>query len=64
MAKSVTIDDKEYEVDALTDGAKTQLENIKITDQEIGRLQQQLGIARAARQAFVSALQAELPKDT
>lgn len=60
---SVTVNSKEYEVDALTDSAKTQLENIKVTDQEIGRLQQQLGIARAARQAFVRALQAELPED-
>lgn len=64
MAQSVTIDDKECEVEALTDSAKTQLENIKVTDLEIGRLQQQLGIAKAARQAFVGALKAELPEDT
>jgi hypothetical protein len=62
MANTVTIDGKEYDLEKLSDAAKSQLGNIQVTDQEISRLQQRLAIAQTARQAYARALQAELPQ--
>lgn len=63
MATPITIDGKEYDLDALSDAARSQLTNIQVTDQEIARLQQRLAIAQTARQAYARALQSELPSD-
>ena len=61
--KTITINDKEYILDNLSDAAKAQLVSLQLTDQEITRLQQQLAIAQTARNAYAQALNAELPKD-
>ena len=61
--KTITINDKEYILDDLSDAAKAQLGSMQLTDQEIIRLQQQLAIAQTARNAYAQALNAELPKD-
>ena len=61
--KTITINDKEYNLDDLSDNAKAQLGSLQLTDQEIIRLQQQLAIAKTARNAYAQALNAELPKD-
>ena len=61
--KTITINDKEYILDDLSDDAKAQLGSLQLTDQEIVRLQQQLAIAQTARNAYAQALNAELPKD-
>jgi len=61
--KTITINDKEYILDDLSDAAKAQLVSLQLTDQEITRLQQQLAIAQTARNAYAQALNAELPKD-
>ena len=63
MATNVTIDGKEYDLDQLSETAKSQLTNVRVTDQEIARLQQQLAIAQTARQTYARALQGELPGD-
>jgi len=60
--KTITIDDKEYVIDDLSDAAKAQLVSLQVTDQEINRLQQQQKIAQTARNAYAQALSAELPK--
>ena len=62
-SKTITINDKEYVVDDLSDAARAQLVSLQITDQEISRLQQQQKIAQTARNAYAQALNAELPKD-
>lgn len=60
-AKSViTIDGKEYALDALSANARAQIVNLRITDQEIARLQTRLAIAQTARAAYAQALSAEL----
>ena len=41
VSKTITINDKEYVVDDLSDAARAQLVSLQITDQEISRLQQQ-----------------------
>jgi len=63
-AKTITIDDKEYFLEDLSDAARAQLVSLQITDQEISRLQRQEKIAQTARNAYAQALSAELPKDT
>lgn len=60
--QTLTIDGAEYPVDALSDQAKQQLANLQVCDQEIQRLQQQLGIAQTARASYARALQDALPK--
>tara|TARA_B100000780_G_scaffold246952_1_gene191713 strand:+ start:710 stop:910 length:201 start_codon:yes stop_codon:yes gene_type:complete len=62
-SKTITINDKEYGLDDLSDAARAQLVSLQITDQEISRLQQQQKIAQTARNAYAQALNAELPKD-
>ena len=62
-SKTITIDDKEYVLDDLSDAAKAQLVSLQVTDQEIIRLQQQQKIAQTARNAYAQALNAELPTD-
>ena len=62
--KTITIDDKEYFLEDLSEAARAQLVSLQITDQEIIRLQQQQNIAQTARNAYAQALSAELPKDS
>ena len=61
--KTITIDDKEYVLEDLSEAARAQLISLQVTDQEIIRLQQQQNIAQTARNAYAQALSAELPKD-
>ncbi|PLX89692.1 MAG: hypothetical protein C0614_01675 [Desulfuromonas sp.] len=51
----------EYKISDLRDVAKSQLANLQIPDQEISSLNQQLAIARTARNAYASALANALP---
>jgi hypothetical protein len=63
MAK-IKIDDKEYDLDTLSDAAKGQLTGLQITDAEIQGLNIKLAIAQTARNAYARALQEQLPKGT
>ncbi len=58
--KTWTIDDKEYNLDDLSEGAKGQIVNIRVVDQEIVSLQQKLAIAQTARNAYASALKGDI----
>lgn len=60
--KSITIDGVRYKTSELNEAIKTQVVNLRITDQEIARLQQLLAIANTARAAYANALSAELAK--
>ncbi len=59
---TVTIDNREFDLDVLSDEAKQQLTNLQVCDQEIGRLNVQLAISQTARAAYARALQEALPK--
>jgi DNA repair ATPase RecN len=59
--RTVSIDDELYNVSDLSDEAKTQMVNVRVTDEEIQRLNQRLAIARTARRAYASALTEVLP---
>lgn len=60
--QTVTIDSREYNLDDLSENARNQLMNLRVTDQEIQRLNQQLAIAQTARTAYANALKQELPE--
>lgn len=60
--QTISIDGKDYVVDALTDEAKAQLGNLRVVDMELQRLEQRKAIAQTARNAYARALQAELAK--
>ncbi|MDX9786205.1 MAG: DUF6447 family protein [Desulfobacterales bacterium] len=62
MEQTVTIDGVEYKLSELSENAKNQLMNVRVTDQEIARLQQKLAIVQTARTAYARALAEELSK--
>jgi len=59
---TITIDNKDYDTDNLSDSAKAQLTSLQVTDAEIQRLNIQLAIAQTARNAYAKALSELLPK--
>lgn len=61
---TLTIDGKEYDTEQLSDAAKAQVTNVQIVDQSIAQAQQEVAILQTARNAYVQALQAELPKES
>lgn len=58
----ITIADKEYNLNELSDNAKALINNVRIVDREVASLEQKLAINKTARAAYISALQAELAK--
>jgi hypothetical protein len=61
---SIAIDNKDYDLDALSDEAKAQLTSIQFVDQELARLQAKSAAMQTARAAYARALGELLPKDT
>lgn len=64
MMALIKIDNKDYDTDKLSEDARKQLVNLRLTDQEIQRVQMQLAIAQTARIAYAKALQAALPAES
>jgi hypothetical protein len=60
--KTITIDGVDYALADLSDNARAQLNNLRVTDQEIARLEQRLAIFQTARATYANALKNELPK--
>lgn len=59
-SSTITIDGKTFATDQLNENAKGQITSIRVVDQEIARLEQQLAIYRTARVAYARVLQEEL----
>lgn len=59
---TVTIDEKEYDLDNLSDEAKAQLTSLQFVDAEIQRLNAQGAILQTARVAYSKALKDALPQ--
>lgn len=57
----ITIDNKEYELDSLSNEAKAQLASIQFVDAELARLQAQAAALQTARMAYAQALREALP---
>lgn len=60
--QKITIDGQQHNVNDLSENAKAQIANLRVTDEQIQRLNQQLAITQTARAAYARALEAELPK--
>lgn len=58
---TITIDNKNYDLDSLSNEAKAQLASLQFVDQELTRLQAQAAALQTARNAYAKALQAALP---
>ena len=58
--KTWTINDKEYDLDDLSDAVKSQIVNLQVVDGEIVRLNQQLAIMQTARNAYAKVLDDEI----
>jgi hypothetical protein len=56
----VTIDGREYALDALSDNAKAQINNLRATDRVIEELKLELAISNTARASYAQALEQEL----
>jgi hypothetical protein len=55
------IDNKEYDLDTLSDECKAQLASIQFVEQELARLQAQTAAYQTARIAYAKALKEALP---
>jgi hypothetical protein len=58
---TISIDDKQYEFESLSDEAKAQLASIQFVDSELARLQAKAAALQTARMAYSKALQEALP---
>jgi len=59
--QTITIDGTEYNLADLSENARNQVVNLRVTDAEIAKINQQLAIYQTARTAYANALSAELP---
>lgn len=60
--QTITIDGIDYNTADLSENARSQVMNLRVTDQEIARLKQQLAIYQTARTTYANALKGELPE--
>ena len=58
---TIKIDNKEYDLDTLSNECKAQLASIQFVDSELSRLQAKAAALQTARLAYSKALQAALP---
>ena len=59
---SVTVDDKKYKVEDMSDQAQAQLSNIQFVDGQIQQLRNEWAISDTARLGYTAALKGELVK--
>jgi len=62
--QSVNIDGKDYPIADLSEDSRAKLMSLRIVDQELARLQQQIAIAQTARIAYGKALNKSLGIDS
>lgn len=60
-SQTITIDGVEYQLSELSEEARAQVVNLRVTDQEIAKLKQQLAIYQTARAAYARTLGEKLP---
>jgi hypothetical protein len=58
---TIKIDNKEYELDTMSEECKAQLASIQFVDQELARLQAQAAVLQTAKAAYLQSLQKSLP---
>ena len=60
---SVKINGRDYDLETLSDDAKSALANVSYCDDRIKELQRELAVMQTARSAYANALARALPKD-
>ena len=58
---TIKIDNKEYDLDTLSDECKAQLASIQFVEQELARLQAQAAVLQTAKVAYIQGLKGSLP---
>jgi len=61
--RKITIDGKEFDVESLSEDARRQIVSLRLADQRIAQLQQDLAFVQTARNAYAKALAAKLPEE-
>ena len=59
----ITIDEKDYDVDDLSDDAKAQVMSLNFVDAELNQLQLKVAAMQTARNAYANALKSLLGED-
>lgn len=59
----IKIDNKEYELENLSEAGRTQLFHIQATEVEINRMNTLIAVMQTARTQYAAALKAELEKN-
>lgn len=60
---TLTIDDKQYDIDKISPEAKAKLDSARFCEQKIEQLEAELAIARTARTAYLQSLPSLLTDD-
>ena len=63
MKDTISIDNKDYKLSALTAECKAQIESLQFCDSEIARLNAKLAVATTARNAYRKAVGELLPEE-
>ena len=59
----IKINDKDYELEQLSEEARNQLASLQFVDAELQRLQAQIAVYQTARAAYANGLRAALPEE-
>jgi hypothetical protein len=62
MSKKITIDGREFELDSLSEDIKRLIVRLRLADQRMAQLQQDLGFVQTARTAYARELVDSLPE--
>ena len=60
--QKITIDDVEYDLNKLSDNAKSQIQNIQFVDTRLQQLHNELAVSDTARIGYTRALKSEFTK--
>jgi len=58
---TIKIDNKEYDLDTLSEQCKAQLASFQFVEQELARLQAQAAVLQTAKAAYLQGLKSSLP---
>ncbi len=61
---TITIDDKDYNLDDLSDECKTEIQSLQFCEGEIARLNAKLAVAATARIAYQRAVAKLMPEES
>ena len=59
----ITVDGIEYNTEDLSDNGKAQLASLQFLEVQMSKLQNEIAVFQTAKNAYISALKAELQKD-